>query len=97
LIGNHLDDVGQVLTLGSNDYGPLAQFSDFDAFGNVAALGEELAHARPSFAELLAEPAMGDLEAPHGRPALFGIVRGGGTQFAFEPGQIGAGRVDLLI
>src|SRR5215472_5219607 len=34
---------------------------------------------------------------PHGRPALFGIVRGGGTEFAFEPRHIGAGRMDLLV
>src|SRR5215470_8554997 len=40
---------------------------------------------------------MGDLEAPHGRPALFGIVRGSGTVLPFEPGQIGARRPDLLI
>ena len=40
---------------------------------------------------------MGDLEAPHGRPALFGVVRGGGTVFAFELGEIGARRTDLLI
>ena len=40
---------------------------------------------------------MGDLEAAHGRPAMLGIVRGGGTEFAFEPRQIGAGRMDLLV
>jgi len=40
---------------------------------------------------------MGDLEAPHGGPALFGIIRGGGPVFAFEPGEIGAGHTDLLI
>jgi hypothetical protein len=52
---------------------------------------------RASFAQLLAEPAVGDFEAPHGRPALFSIVRGGGTELAFELGQIGAGHTDLLI
>jgi hypothetical protein len=52
---------------------------------------------RAGFAQLLAEPAVGDLKATHGGPALFGIVRGGGTELAFEPGQIGAGRSDLLI
>src|SRR5262249_21235189 len=46
---------------------------------------------------LLAEPAMGDFEAPHGWPAPFGITRGGGTQFPFEPGDISAGRTDLLV
>ena len=31
LIGNHLDDVGQVLTLrGELDHGPLVEVSDFD-------------------------------------------------------------------
>src|SRR5215813_13957169 len=57
--------------------------SHLDALGNVA--------------QLLAEPAMCYFEAPHGRTALFGVVRGGGTQFAFEPGQISAGRTDLLV
>src|SRR5439155_26690805 len=46
---------------------------------------------------LLAEPAMGDLEAPHGWPALFSVGRGGGTVFAFELGEIGARRTELLI
>ena len=50
---------------------------DFDALGNVAALLEEPCHASAGCAQLLAEPAMSNLEAPHGRPALFGIVRGG--------------------
>src|SRR5258708_39390192 len=40
---------------------------------------------------------MGDLEAPHGRPTLFGVVRGGGTVLAFELGEIGARRTDLLV
>ena len=40
---------------------------------------------------------MRDLEAPHGRPALLGVVRGGGAVFAFELGEIGARRTDLLI
>jgi hypothetical protein len=82
---------------GELDHGPLVEFSDFDALGNVAALVEELGYSRAGFAQLLAEPAMRDLEAPHGRPALFSIVRNGGTVFAFEPDQIGAGRADLLV
>ena len=46
LIGNHLDDVGQMLTFrGELDHGPLVEVSDFDALGNVAALLEELRHA----------------------------------------------------
>ena len=40
---------------------------------------------------------MGDLEAPHCRPALFSVARRGGAVFAFEPGEIGAGHTDLLI
>src|SRR5262252_5730279 len=71
--------------------------SHLDALGNVAELIEQPVHASAGLAQLLAEPAMCDLEAPHGRPALFGVVRGGGTQFAFEPGQISAGRTDLLV
>src|SRR5215467_3483982 len=82
---------------GELDHGSLVEFADFDALGNLAALAKEPAHARAGAAQLLAEPAVGDLEAPHGRPALFGIVRCGGPEFAFEPGQIGAGRTDLLV
>jgi transposase len=92
LIGNHLDDVGQVLSFGCElDDGPLVEVSDFDALGNAAALLEELRHASTGCAQLLAEPAMGDLEAPHGRPAPFGAALGIGD---------GAGRVlrlDLVI
>ena len=58
---------------------------------------KSLRYASAGCAQLLAEPAKGDLEAPHGRPALFSVVRGGGTVFAFEPGEIGARRTDLLI
>jgi hypothetical protein len=98
LIGNHLDDVGQVLSFGCElDDGPLVEVSDFDALGNAAALLEELHHASTGCAQLLAEPAMGDLEAPHGRPAPFDAVRGGGTVFTFELGEIGAGGTDRLI
>src|SRR6266478_9279262 len=71
---DHLDDVGQVLTFRELDHGLLVEVSDFDALGNVAALLEELRHASAGCAQLLAEPAMGDLEAPHGRPTLFGVV-----------------------
>src|SRR5260370_11848001 len=96
LIGNHLDDVGQVLTFrGELDHGPFVEVSDFDALGNVAALLEEPRYASAGCAQPLAEPAMGDLEAPHGRPALFSVVRGGGTVFAFELGEIGAVRISL--
>jgi hypothetical protein len=35
---------------------------------------------------------MGDFEAPHGRPTQLGVVCGGGTVFAFELGEVGAGR-----
>ena len=43
LIGNHLDDVGQVLSFGGElDDGPLVEVSDFDALGNAATLLEEL-------------------------------------------------------
>ena len=82
---------------GELDHSLLVEISDLDALGNVTALLEELRHASAGCAQLLAEPAMGDLEAPHGRPALFGIIRGGGPVFAFEPGEIGAGHTDLLI
>src|SRR5260370_39113826 len=58
LIGNHLDDVGEVLALGGElDHGPLVAVSDFDALGDVAALLEQLRHASARCAQLLAGPA----------------------------------------
>src|SRR5262249_62218357 len=65
--------------------------------GKVAALLQQLRHADAGCPQLLAELAMGDLEAAHGRPSLFGIVCGGRAIFAFEPGEIGAGDTDFLI
>jgi hypothetical protein len=47
-----------------------------------------LCHASAGYSQLLAEPAVGDLEAPHGRSVPFGIVGGRGTVFAFELGKI---------
>ena len=47
LIGNHLDDVGQMLTLGGElDHGALGEVADFDPLGKIAALLKELRHAR---------------------------------------------------
>jgi hypothetical protein len=40
---------------------------------------------------------MGDLEAAHGRAALFGIGCGGSTVFAFQPGEICTRRFDLFL
>ena len=87
-----------MLTFGGElDHGPIVEFSDFSARGNIAALIEEPQYARAGFAQLLTEAAMGDLEATHRWSVSFGIVCGGSTVFAFEPGQIGAGRTDILI
>ena len=58
---------------------------------------QQLRHADAGCPQLLAELAMGDLEAAHGRPPLFGIVCGSSTIFAFEPGDIGSGRADFPI
>ena len=42
LIGNHLDNVGEVLAFRCQlDHGSFAEVSDFDALGNVAALLQE--------------------------------------------------------
>src|SRR5712692_3016322 len=82
---------------GELDHGALIEVADFDALGKVLAVRAELRHAIAGRAQLLAELAMGDLEAAHSRAALFGIGCGGGTVFAFEPGEIGASRTDLLI
>src|SRR5215469_3691528 len=40
---------------------------------------------------------MGGFEAPHGRSALFGVVRRSDTVFAFEPAEISASDADLLV
>src|SRR5215467_15132364 len=98
LIGNHLDDVGQVLAFGGElDHGPLAEVADLDAFENVAAPLDELRHASTGGTQRLAEFAVGDLEATHRRSRLFGVVGGGSTKCAFEPAEIGAGGTDLLV
>src|SRR6516162_9179179 len=74
LVRNHLDDVGQVLAFGSElDHGPPVKVTDFDTLGKFLALRGELRHASAGGAQLFAELAMGDLEAAHGRAALFGI------------------------
>jgi len=45
LIGNHLDDVGQVLAFRSElDHRPLAEIADLDAFENITAPLEEPCH-----------------------------------------------------
>ena len=82
---------------GELDEGLLAEVLDFNPLGNVATLLEQLRHASTGCAQLLAEPAMSNLEAPHGWPTRFRIVRGGDTVFAFEPGKIDAGCADLFI
>src|SRR5437588_788558 len=51
----------------------------------IAALLGQPGDASAGSAQLL---AIGDLEASHGRPALLGVVRCGGTVFAFELGEI---------
>ena len=76
------------------DHGPLVEISDFDTLGYAAAPIEELAHACTGFAKLLAKLVIGNLEAAHGRPALFGITRGGDTQFLFELRDISTSRTD---
>ena len=46
LLRNHLDDIGQVLTLRRElDHGALVKVSDFDALGKVLALREHFRHA----------------------------------------------------
>ncbi|NJM35069.1 MAG: 2-dehydro-3-deoxygalactonokinase, partial [Rhodomicrobium sp.] len=54
-------------------------------------IGADVRDAPRVDAQLLAEPAMSDLEAAYGRPALFSVVGGGNTVFALDPGEIGTG------
>jgi hypothetical protein len=70
---------------GELDHGPVVELSDFDARANVAALVEQ-----PLWRARAWRSCFANLEAAHGRPALFGIVGGGGSQCAFEIGDIGA-------
>jgi hypothetical protein len=53
-----------------------AALPDLDALSNITALLEEPRHASAGRAQPLAERAMSELEAPHSRPALLGVVRG---------------------
>src|SRR5215813_15140573 len=79
------------------DQGAIIEFVDLNALGGIAALVDEPAQVRAGFAQLLAEFAVGDLEATHGRPAVFGIVGGSSAELPFNIGQIGARRPNLLI
>ena len=63
LVGNHLDDVSQVLALrGELDDSTVAEISDLDALWKIAALVDELGDTRTSGTELLAELAALDYE-----------------------------------
>src|SRR6201981_3295493 len=75
----------------------IVDLSDLNSLGSVAALVEQPAQVRADVAQLLAEFAVGNLEATHGRPAVFYIGCGRGPQFAFELGDLGAGRTDLVV
>ena len=75
LIGDHLDDVGQVLAFcGELDDGVLVEVAHFDELGNVAAVLDEPRQTSVRGSQLGGEAAMGELEAAHGRAALPGMV-----------------------
>src|ERR1035438_8312137 len=98
LIGDHLDDVRQVFALGGEfDHGTLTEVSDLGALGNVAAFVDEPGQAVTCGAQLLAEFAVGDLEAAHRGAALLGVVGRGGAVVAFDLGEFDAGGADLLV
>src|ERR1017187_6482945 len=98
LIGDHLDDVRQVFALGGEfDHSTLTEVSDLDALGNVAAFVDEPGQAVTCGAQLLAEFAVGDLEAAHRGAALLGVVGRGGAVVAFDLGEFDAGGTDLLV
>src|SRR4029077_10300855 len=87
-----------MLTFGGElDQCTIVDLSDFNALGSVAALVEQPAQVRTDVAQLLAEFAVRNLEAKHGRPELFCIGCGRGPQFAFELGDRGARRTDLVV
>ena len=98
LVGSHLDDLGQVLSFGGElDHGLLFEDLGPRARSGTSRRCSKSCATRARAVRTASELAMGDLEAPHGRPALFGIVHGGGTMIAFEPRPIGAASTDLLI
>src|SRR3984893_5835564 len=82
---------------GELDQCSIVDLSDFSALGSVAALVEQPAQVRTDVAQLLAEFAVRNLEATHGRPALFCNSGRRGPQFAFELGDRGARRTDLVV
>jgi hypothetical protein len=55
---------------GELDHGAIVEISDLNALGSVAAVIEEPAQVCAGFAQLFAEFAVGDLEAPHGRSLI---------------------------
>src|SRR5262249_37783482 len=82
---------------GELDQGAVVEVADGNAPRCVAALLQQPAQIFASVAQLLAELAVGNLEAAHGRPALFSVACGCGTQFTFQTGDFDAGRTDLLV
>jgi len=98
LVGDHLDDIGQMLALGGElDHGTLTEIADLDALGNVAALVDEPAQAITCRAQLFAEFAVGDFEAAHRWAVFLGVIRGSGAVLPFALGEFGAGGTDLLV
>jgi len=60
LIGDHLDDVGQVLAFARElHHGTLVEFSHLDALGNVAVLIKQPGHASEPCAATACSPSCG--------------------------------------
>jgi hypothetical protein len=78
LIGNHLNDVSQALaSCGVLDNGPFVEIWDFDTLGDAAGWSKSWLTGARALRSCLPSLLWAILEAPHGRPALFGIARGG--------------------
>jgi hypothetical protein len=98
LIGEHLDQVREVLALrGELDDGTFGDLADLDPLGKLATAIEEFGEALSRGTELLAELAVGDLEAPDARPTPLGIVHRCGAVGLLEPGDLVAGGADLFV
>ena len=98
LIGEHLDEVGQVLTFGGeSDHGLFAKIADLNTCKKATTLVEEFAQSVPSGAQVLAELAVGDLEPAHGGTVLLGVVGGGRSVLPLELGELATGGSDLFV
>src|SRR3990172_5500127 len=98
LVREHLDEVRQMLAFGGElDDGTVADVTDLDSLGECAAAPPELGESVACGPKLLADLAVSDLEAAHGRAAALGVVHRCRAVGLLELGDFDAGAPDLLV